>query len=134
MPFAPVTLSAREEALRAEVRAFLAAELPRGSYRPGLGMNADASPEFSRKLAARGWLGMTIPVEYGGRGRGPVDRFIVVEGLLAAGAPGGAHWIADRQTGPTLLAFGTEAQRRRFLPAIAAGECYFSLGMSEPDA
>jgi alkylation response protein AidB-like acyl-CoA dehydrogenase len=134
MPFAAVTLTAREEALRAEVRDFLATDLPRGSYRPGLGMNADASPEFSRKLAARGWVGMTIPAVYGGGGLGPVERFIVVEELLAAGAPVGAHWIADRQTGPTLLAFGTEEQRRRFLPAIAAGECYFSLGMSEPDA
>ena len=134
MPFAPVTLSPGQERLRAEVREFLASELPRGSYRPGLGMNADASPEFSRKLAARGWVGMTIPAQYGGHGLGPVERFIVVEELLAAGAPVGAHWIADRQTGPTILAYGTEAQRRRFLPAIARGECYFSLGMSEPDA
>jgi len=134
MPFAPVSLSPAQERLRTEVREFLAQELPRGSYRPGLGMNAAASPEFSRKLAGRGWVGMTIPTEYGGHGLGPVERFIVVEELLAAGAPVGAHWIADRQTGPTILAYGTEAQRRRFLPAIARGECYFSLGMSEPDA
>ncbi|MGH3275201.1 MAG: acyl-CoA dehydrogenase family protein, partial [Streptosporangiaceae bacterium] len=134
MPFAPVTLSAREEGLRAEVRDFLASELPRGSYRPGLGMSAAASPEFSRKLAARGWVGMTIPAQYGGTGRGPVERFIVVEELLAAGAPVGAHWIADRQTAPALLTYGTPEQRSRFLPPIARGECYFSLGMSEPDA
>jgi alkylation response protein AidB-like acyl-CoA dehydrogenase len=134
MPFAPVTLSPAQERLRAEVREFLARELPPGSYQPGLGMNADASPEFSRQLAARGWVGMTIPERYGGHGLGPVERFIVVEELLAAGAPVGAHWIADRQTGPTILAYGTEAQRQRFLPAIARGECYFSLGMSEPDA
>jgi alkylation response protein AidB-like acyl-CoA dehydrogenase len=63
-----------------------------------------------------------------------VERFVVIEELLAAGAPVGAHWIADRQTAPTLLAFGTEAQRRRFLPAICAGRCFFSIGMSEPDA
>lgn len=134
MPFSPVTLTAEEEALRLEVRRFLAAELPVGSYRPGLGMGAEHSPEFSRKLAAKGWVGMAIPVSYGGPGRNPVDRFIVVEELLAAGAPVGAHWVADRQTGPALLAFGTEAQRRRFLPAIAAGTCYFSIGMSEPDS
>jgi alkylation response protein AidB-like acyl-CoA dehydrogenase len=77
---------------------------------------------------------MAIPVEYGGRGRGAVDRFVVVEELLAAGAPVAAHWVADRQTAPTLLAFGTEEQRRRFLPAIAAATCWFSIGMSEPDA
>ena len=134
MPFSPVTLTAEEEALRVEVRAFLADELPRGTYRPGLGMGAAHSPEFSRKMAARGWVGMAIPPEYGGAGRSPVDRFIVVEELLAAGAPVGAHWVADRQTAPTIMAFGTEQQRRRFLPAIAAGTCWFSIGMSEPDS
>ncbi|MFP5069850.1 acyl-CoA dehydrogenase family protein [Pseudonocardia nantongensis] len=77
---------------------------------------------------------MTVPREYGGRGATPVERFVVVEELLAAGAPIVAHWVAERQTAPTLLAFGTEEQRRWFLPRIAAGECWFSLGMSEPDA
>ncbi|MDA8280005.1 MAG: acyl-CoA dehydrogenase family protein [Actinomycetota bacterium] len=134
MRFEPVTLTPAEEELRSEVREFLGKELPRGSYRPGLGMNAVHSPEFSRKLAKRGWIGMAVPSEYGGHGRSAVDRFIVVEELLAAGAPVAAHWVADRQTAPTLLAFGTEDQRRRFLPAIVAGECYFSIGMSEPDA
>ena len=134
MRFQPVSLRPAEEELRAEVRAFLAEELPRGSYRPGLGMNALHSPEFSKKLAGRGWVGMAIPPEYGGHGRSPVDRFIVAEELLAAGAPVAAHWTADRQTAPTILAFGTEAQRHRFLPAIARGECFFSIGMSEPDA
>ncbi len=132
--FNPVVLTADEERLRTEVRAFLAEELPRGSYYPGLGMNAAHSPEFSRKLAGQGWLGMAIPPRYGGQGRTAVDRFIVVEELLAAGAPVGAHWVADRQYGPTLLIYGTEAQRERFLPAIAAGECFFSIGMSEPDS
>jgi Acyl-CoA dehydrogenase, N-terminal domain/Acyl-CoA dehydrogenase, middle domain len=132
--FTPVVLTADELALRDEVRAFLREELPRGSYRPSLGMSAVHSPEFSKKMAARGWVGMAIPPEYGGPGRSPVDRFIVVEEMLAVGAPVVAHWVADRQTAPTLLAFGSEALRRRFLPAIAAGECYFSIGMSEPDA
>jgi alkylation response protein AidB-like acyl-CoA dehydrogenase len=132
--FKAAVLTEDEEILRAQVRGFLAEELPRGSYRPGLGMNADHSPEFSRKLAGRGWVGMAIPPRYGGRGYGAVDRFIVVEELLAAGAPVGAHWVADRQTAPTLLTFGTDGQKERFLPAIAAGECFFSIGMSEPDA
>jgi alkylation response protein AidB-like acyl-CoA dehydrogenase len=132
--FAPVTLSDSEQQLRTEVRDFLAAELPAGSYRPGLGMHAVHSPEFSQRLAARGWVGMAIPPEYAGHGRSPVDRFIVVEELLASGAPVGAHWVADRQTAPVLMAFGTEDQRQRFLPAIAAGDCFFSIGMSEPEA
>jgi alkylation response protein AidB-like acyl-CoA dehydrogenase len=76
---------------------------------------------------------MAIPREYGGHGRSAVERFVVTEELMAAGAPIGAHYVADRQTAPTLLRFGSPEQRGRFLPAIAAGECYFSLGMSEPD-
>ncbi|TQM02122.1 acyl-CoA dehydrogenase family protein [Pseudonocardia kunmingensis] len=131
MEFAPTAPTRAEEELRAEVRDFLAAELP-PDHRPGLGMSAGHDPEFSRKLAARGWVGMAIPPEYGGHGRSAVDRFVVIEELLAAGAPFGAHFVADRQTGPTLLHFGTEEQRQRFLPAICAGECWFSLGMSEP--
>jgi alkylation response protein AidB-like acyl-CoA dehydrogenase len=131
MEFAPTALTRAEEDLRREVRDFLAAELP-AEHRPGLGMAAGHDPDFSRKLAARGWVGMAIPPEYGGHGRSAVDRFVVVEELLAAGAPFGAHFVADRQTGPTLLHFGTEEQRRRFLPRICAGECWFSLGMSEP--
>ena len=134
MRFAPVTLTAAEVALRGEVKLFLEEELTPGSYRPHLGVHASHSPDFSKKLALKGWLGMAIPQRYGGHDGTPVDRFIVVEELLAAGAPVGAHWIADRQTAPALLAFGTEEQRERFLPAIAAGECYFSIGMSEPDA
>lgn len=133
MDFSATTLSPGEEALRREVRDFLVAELP-ADHRPGLGMAARHDPEFSRKLAARGWVGMAIPPEYGGQGRTAVDRFLVTEELLAAGAPIAAHFVADRQTGPTLLHYGTEEQRRFFLPKIAAGQCWFSLGMSEPDS
>ena len=133
MIFTPTALTEREEGLRREVREFLAAELP-PDFLPGLGLGGAHDPEFSRRLAARGWVGMAIPREYGGQGATPVERFVVVEELLAAGAPILAHWVAERQTAPTLLAFGTEEQRRWFLPRIAAGECWFSLGMSEPDA
>ncbi|MGY1826958.1 MULTISPECIES: acyl-CoA dehydrogenase family protein [unclassified Blastococcus] len=133
MQFGATTLTPAEESLRAEVRDFLAAELPE-DHRPALGFAGRYDPDFSRKLAARGWVGMAIPPEYGGHGRSAVERFVVAEELLAAGAPIGAHFVADRQTGPALLHFGTEEQRRRFLPGIAAGEIYFSLGMSEPDS
>jgi alkylation response protein AidB-like acyl-CoA dehydrogenase len=133
MKFGPTVLSPAEESLRHEVREFLAAELP-ADHRPALGFAGRHDPAFSRKLAARGWVGMAIPPEYGGHGRSAVDRFIVAEELLAAGAPIGAHFVADRQTGPALLHYGTEEQRAKFLPGIAAGEIYFSLGMSEPDS
>ncbi len=77
---------------------------------------------------------MTIPPEYGGHGRGFLERFAVTEELLAAGAPVGFHWIADRQVAPSLLRFGTEEQKQAYLPRIAAGECSFAIGMSEPDS
>lgn len=134
MRFEPTELTAAELELQAEVRAFLASELPKGSFEPGLGMGAHRDPAFSQRLAARGWVGMALPARYGGRDRTAVDRFVVVEELLRWGAPVGHHWVADRQTGPVINRFGTEAQRQRFLPAICRGELSFSIGMSEPDS
>ncbi|BBX35594.1 acyl-CoA dehydrogenase family protein [Mycolicibacterium mageritense] len=121
--------------LRLQVRRFVAEEQSAGR----VGRYADSwltgwDEDFSRALAARGWIGMTVPVEYGGHGRSHQERFVVTEELLAAGAPVGAHWIADRQIVPSLLKYGTEVQKRKFLPAIAKGECYFGIGMSEPDS
>ena len=121
MAFVPTELTGPERKLQADVRAFLAAELPRGTYEPGLGMGAGGDKEFSRKLAARGWIGMALPSRYGGHDRTAVDRFIVVEELLRSGAPIGYHWVADRQTGPIINRFGTEAQKERFLPMICRG-------------
>jgi acyl-CoA dehydrogenase len=131
----PTELPRRVAGLRAEVRAFLAEERAAGRWTPRADVWLSGWDErFSRELGRRGWLGMTIPREYGGQGASALDRYVVTEELLAAGAPVAAHWIADRQIGPTLLRFGTEEQRRRFLPGIAAGEVYFGIGMSEPDA
>jgi alkylation response protein AidB-like acyl-CoA dehydrogenase len=134
MRFEPTELTDAEFALQREVREFLAAELPRGSFTPGLGMGAPRDPAFSRKLAARGWVGMSLPARYGGHDRTAVERFVVVEELLRWGAPVGHHWVADRQTGPVIYRFGTEAQKERFLPLICRGELAFSIGMSEPDS
>lgn len=130
--FQPASIPADAEALRADVRAFLAGALagrrPRDRARTWTAWDAD----FSRELAARGWLGLTLPVAYGGRGFSAFHRFVVVEELLAAGAPIAAHWIGDRQSAPLILKFGTQAQRARFLPAICRGEMFFCIGMSEP--
>lgn len=122
-------------ALRDAVRAFVREELAGGGFVPAVDCwlgSWDAS--FSKRLAARGWLGMTIPVEYGGHGRSFLERFVVTEELLAAGAPLAAHWISDRQIAPSLMKFGSEEQRRMLLPGIARGEIYFAIGMSEPDS
>jgi alkylation response protein AidB-like acyl-CoA dehydrogenase len=85
-------------------------------------------------MAQRGWIGMTWPKRYGGHERSSLERYVVLEEMLAAGAPVGYHWVADRQSGPNILRNGTEAQRQMVLPRIAAGECSFCIGMSEPDS
>ncbi len=131
----PTALPPRAAELRAQVRGFLAEERAAGLWEPRADVWLSGWDErFTKELGRRGWLGMTIPREYGGQGATALDRYVVTEELLAAGAPVAAHWVADRQIGPTLLRHGTEAQRRRYLPRIAAGECYFGIGMSEPDA
>ena len=135
LTLAPAPRSEAAEQVRAEVRAFLAEELAAGTFTT----HADTwlsgvDPAFSEKLGARGWLGMTWPKQYGGHERTAMERYAVTEELLAAGAPVAAHWIADRQSGPNLLKFGTEKQRQEILPRIAAGKCFFVIGMSEPDS
>jgi alkylation response protein AidB-like acyl-CoA dehydrogenase len=92
------------------------------------------SREFSLELGRRGWIGMTWPVEYGGGGRSALERFVVTEALIRAGAPVAGSWFADRQMGPTLIAYGTEEQKRAFLPGILSGETTWCIGMSEPNA
>jgi acyl-CoA dehydrogenase len=132
--FDPVELPPECEALRHEVRAFLAEELSAGYWVPNSDFGSHRSVEFSRRLGERGWIGMTWPKLYGGHERSMLERYVVTEELLAAGAPVGAHWIADRQSGPLLLRYGSEAQREEFLPRIARGEIFFAIGMSEPDS
>ncbi len=138
MRFTPTEMTPAERALQAEVREFLAAEMPTGDNTPGndraLGMGAGKNKEFSKKLAERGWVGMAMPKRYGGHDRNAVDRFIVVEELLRAGAPVGYHWVSDRQTASVILKFGTDEQKERFIPPICRGELGFSIGMSEPDS
>ncbi len=132
--FDPVTLPRGIARLREEVRAFVLAETRDVPAERRANSWAVFDAGFSRKLAARGWIGMTWPKRYGGGERSALERYVLLEELLAAGAPVGAHWIADRQSGPALLRYGSEKQRDRFLPAITRGECFFCIGMSEPNA
>ena len=132
LTFEPFSLPEGAEAIRADVRRFLADTLDPDDL-PNSDFNAGDSAGFSKKLAEQGWIGMTWPKEYGGAGKSFLERYVVTEELLAAGAPVGCHWIADRQSGPLLLKFGTEAQRQQFLPKIISGDIFFSIGMSEPD-
>ncbi|HYN58942.1 MAG TPA: acyl-CoA dehydrogenase family protein [Rubrivivax sp.] len=132
-----LTLSAippSAEAIRPAVRAFLDEAL-RGRptdrlARSWMGFDAD----FSRALARQGWVGMTLPRAYGGGGKDAFHRFVLAEELLARGAPVSAHWIADRQSGPLILKYGTVAQKDFFLPKIVAADIFFCIGMSEPQS
>ncbi|MBI5090666.1 MAG: acyl-CoA dehydrogenase family protein, partial [Actinobacteria bacterium] len=92
------------------------------------------SKEFAVEMASLGWIGMTWPVEHGGGGRPAIDRLIVGEELIAAGAPIAAMWFADRQMGPTLIAYGRPDQQAEYLPKILSGETTWCIGMSEPNA
>ena len=122
------------EALRHELRAFLAEAgrdwTPEIRARSWMGFDRD----FSRAVGARGWIGMTWPTAYGGAEKSGLERIVMLEEMLAAGAPVGAHWIGDRQSGPLILRLGTEEQRARILPGIASGELAFCIGLSEPEA
>jgi alkylation response protein AidB-like acyl-CoA dehydrogenase len=127
------TLAPELDALREEATALALdwagrSDFPEDSWI--VGYNAD----FAKELAARGWIGMTWPVEHGGHGRTALERFVVFEALIANGAPVAAMWFADRQMGPTLLQFGTPEQRARWIPDIVAGTSMWAIGMSEPDA
>ncbi|MDX9698212.1 MAG: acyl-CoA dehydrogenase family protein [Rhodocyclaceae bacterium] len=130
----PTAIPAEDEALRAEMRQFLdetIAHIPADiRARSWMGFDAD----FSRSLAQRGWVGLTLPTRYGGGGRSAFARFVLVEEMLARGAPVSAHWIGDRQSGPLINKVGTDAQREFYLPRICSGEAFFCIGMSEPDS
>jgi hypothetical protein len=132
--FEPFDFPPEAEALRGEVRKFLNDTIPQRSAVDRAQSWSGMGREFSRKLGARGWIGMTWPRQYGGHERSHAERYVVVEEMLAAGAPVSFHWIADRQSGPLLLKFGTEQQRELILPRIARGELCFCIGMSEPGA
>ena len=122
-------------ALRGSLREFLVADRAEFGWQPAVDAWLSSWDEqFSARLGAEGFLGLTIPTEYGGRGLGHLHRYVVTEELLACGAPVAAHWIADRQVGPGLLSYGTDEQRSRILPKIAAGKYFSAIGMSEPQA
>ena len=131
--FEPVQMPPESAKLRAAVRTFCDEERAAGNFTPQLGSMVAADAAFSAKVGAKGWLGMTWPKQYGGHERTALERYVVVEELLAAGAPCLAHWIADRQSGPQILRHGSERARALILPEIAAGRCFFAIGMSEPD-
>jgi alkylation response protein AidB-like acyl-CoA dehydrogenase len=128
------SIPAEDEALRIPVRAFLTQAMASVPASIRARSWAGYDPEFSKALAQQGWLGITLPKAYGGAQRSAYARYVLVEEFLNFGAPVGSHWIADRQSGPLILKYGSEAQRQFYIPKICRGEAFFCIGMSEPNA
>lgn len=127
----PFDLPGDVTTLRADIRAFLGAHAEKLGV-PNCWLISD--PDFSKALGAAGFLGMTLPKDVGGHDRHPLERYVVIEELLAAGAPVGGHWIADRQTAPLILRYGSDEAKARYLPGMCSGELYACIGLSEPGA
>ena len=133
LSFDPVRLPAQCEALRAEVRAFLAEEISAGTFDPHHPGHGDSyNRDFSRRVGAKGWIGMTWPKPYGGHERSQLERYVVTEEFRVANAPANFHFVADRQSGPILLKYAPEPIKKDILPRICRGELCFAIGMSEP--
>lgn len=131
--FDPLRLPPETRALREEVRAFIAEEVAAGTFQPAKGLDGESfNREFSRKVGARGWIGMTWPKKYGGHERSFLDRYVVTEEFRAVTAPTWAHFVADRQSGPVIMKYAPEELKLEILPGICKGELAFCIGMSEP--
>jgi alkylation response protein AidB-like acyl-CoA dehydrogenase len=123
-----------EERLRTELRAYYDRLLDDDTVRElrhaeGIG---PVMRRVVRQMGADGWLGIGWPTEYGGQGRGPIDQFIFFDESMRAGAP--VPMLTINSVAPTLMEFGSDEQKRRFLPRILAGEIHFCIGYSEPGA
>jgi alkylation response protein AidB-like acyl-CoA dehydrogenase len=133
LQFDPIRLPRECEALRRDVRDFIADEVAAGTFdphRPGHGDSHNRA--FSRRIGAKGWIGMTWPKKYGGRERSFLERYVVTEEFRVANAPVRSHFVADRQSGPILIKYAPEHVKADILPRICRGELCFVIGMSEP--
>jgi alkylation response protein AidB-like acyl-CoA dehydrogenase len=136
LTFDPIRLPPECDRLRAEVRAFLREEMDAGTFSPNAsgGIDGAFSSEFSRKVGQRGWIGMTWPRKYGGQEKSFLERYVVTEEFRVANAPVRLHFVADRQSGPVILKYGSERVKAGILPRICKGEVCFAIGMSEPNS
>jgi alkylation response protein AidB-like acyl-CoA dehydrogenase len=128
-----IDLTDEQRALRDELRAYFGALM---SDHPAEEVGAESmGPAYRaviRQMGSDGWLGVGWPKEYGGHGRGPIDQLIFLEEASRAGAP--IPMVTLNTVGPTIAQFGTDEQKRRFLPGILAGEIHFAIGYTEPGA
>ncbi len=133
LPFDQIRLPPECDTLRQEARAFLAEEIAKGTFDPHQPGHGDAHDRaFSKRIGAKGWIGMTWPKKYGGHERSFLERYVVTEEFRVANAPVRSHFVADRQSGPILLKYAPEHIKANILPRICRGELCFVIGMSEP--
>lgn len=131
--FSPHQLPDGARQRRIDVRQFLAEQRLAGTeFRSNSWTRVDRA--FSEQCGSRGYIAATWPKANGGQDLSPIEQFVIIEEMLAAGAPVGGHWLADRQSGPQIIRFGSERAKRQILPEIVAGRCCFAIGMSEPNA
>jgi alkylation response protein AidB-like acyl-CoA dehydrogenase len=129
-----VDLTSEQKALRAELRAYFG-ELVTEELRQELRDSEGGGPEYTRilkQLGEDGWLGIGWPKEYGGQDRSPIEQYIFADEIQRAGFP--LPFLTLGTVGPTIMQFGTDEQKERFLPPILRGELHFAIGYSEPEA
>jgi alkylation response protein AidB-like acyl-CoA dehydrogenase len=133
-----LTYPAEAEAFRTEIRAWLEDNLPDGWFAPGFEMDAEAKVQFQKewtnKLFEGGWICASWPTEYGGKGLSTMQSVVLAEEFHKANAPLRADFFGDTLVGPTILQWGTEEQKKFFLPKILSGQIAWCQGFSEPDA
>ena len=129
-----VDLTPDQKKLRDELRRYLEA-LITPAVREEIRGSEGGGPEFRRvmkQLGKDGWLGIGWPEEYGGQDRSPMEQYLFAEEIQRVGFP--LPFLTLQTVGPTLMQFGSDEQRKFFLPKILAGECFFAIGYSEPEA
>ncbi|MFM7258821.1 MAG: acyl-CoA dehydrogenase family protein, partial [Acidimicrobiaceae bacterium] len=133
-----LTYTPEAEARRAEIRQWLKDNLPPRWFEKGYEMSPEERKKFNEswaeKLFAGGWICATWPKEYGGKGLSVLEGVVLAEEFANAGAPMRADFFGDTLVGPTLLQWGTEEQKREFLPKILSCKMRWCQGFSEPNS
>src|SRR6476620_4804297 len=133
-----LTYTPEAEAFRSEIRGWLEEHLPHGWFEPGFEMTPEERRAFNEdwphRLYEGGWICASWPVEYGGKGLSILENVVLAEEFARAKAPLRADFFGDTLVGPTILQWGTEEQKKEFLPKIQRGEMRWCQGFSEPDS
>jgi alkylation response protein AidB-like acyl-CoA dehydrogenase len=133
-----LTYPPEAQKFRGEIRAWLKENLPKGWFDEGFELDSDQRKKFNEewpdKLFAGGWICATWPKEYGGKGLSTMEGVVLAEEFANAKAPMRADFFGDTLVGPTLLQWGTEEQKKEFLPQILSGKMRWCQGFSEPNS